>query len=244
MKSKEWFAEWFDTTYYHQLYANRNDEEAAAFIKLLIDFLDLDKSSYLLDLACGKGRHSITLNQQGFNVLGADLSANSIQEAKKNENASLEFMVHDMREIIPGKSFDGIFNLFTSFGYFDDTKENERVLHAIFHMLKPDGILVIDFMNASRCIRELVPSEVKVVGPLAFNIERRYDGHHIFKDIRFTDQGKDFHFTERVQALKEADFRELLTKQNFEIIRTFGDFSLNDFKEETSDRLILIARKK
>ena len=60
MKQKEWFAEWFDTSYYHTLYKNRDEQEAANFISRLIDDLKLPKSSYLLDIACGKGRHSIT----------------------------------------------------------------------------------------------------------------------------------------------------------------------------------------
>ena len=86
MNQKEWFAEWFDTSYYHQLYQNRNEEEAALFISNLLQFLNLPKSSKLLDLACGKGRHSVTLNSFGYEVLGVDLAANSIQEASKFQN--------------------------------------------------------------------------------------------------------------------------------------------------------------
>ncbi|MFN5878833.1 MAG: SAM-dependent methyltransferase, partial [Flavobacteriales bacterium] len=70
MSSKEWFADWFDTPYYHILYKNRNDEEAAHFIENLIEFIQLDLGSRVLDLACGKGRHSVTLNKLGYNVLG------------------------------------------------------------------------------------------------------------------------------------------------------------------------------
>ena len=69
MSSKEWFAEWFDTTYYHTLYKNRNDEEAEQFISKLLSFLNLKENASVLDLACGKGRHSVTLNKHDLTVL-------------------------------------------------------------------------------------------------------------------------------------------------------------------------------
>jgi cyclopropane fatty-acyl-phospholipid synthase-like methyltransferase len=65
MNSKEWFADWFDTSYYHTLYKSRNDDEAAKFISNLLTFLELEKDSKVLDLACGKGLQSVTLNQYG-----------------------------------------------------------------------------------------------------------------------------------------------------------------------------------
>lgn len=243
MSTKEWFAEWFDTPYYHTLYKDRNDEEAALFIKNLIGTLQLDPSSRVLDLACGKGRHSVTLNKLGYSVLGVDLSSNSIQQAKCFENDRLKFAVHDMREIIDGEKFDAVFNLFTSFGYFDALCDNECVIRSIHSMLKEEGYLVIDFMNAEKVISNLVLQEVKSVDGIDFHIERNYDGTHIFKHIRFEADERAHHYTERVQALKLGDFEKLLSENGFTIIRTFGDFSLNSYNENTSDRLIIIARK-
>lgn len=243
MSSKEWFAEWFDTSYYHTLYRDRNDEEAALFISNLILFLELDKSSKVLDLACGKGRHSVTLNKLGYNVLGVDLSPNSIQQAKQCENDRLKFAVHDMREVIQGEKFDAIFNLFTSFGYFDALCDNECVIRSIHTMLNENGFLIIDFMNAEKVISNLVMKELKSVDGIDFRIERIYDGTHIFKHIRFDADGRSHHYTERVQALKVGDFEKLLTENGFTIIRTFGDFSLNPYDPNTSDRLIIIAKK-
>jgi SAM-dependent methyltransferase len=243
MNSKEWFADWFDTSYYHTLYKSRNDEEAAKFISNLLTFLELEKDSKVLDLACGKGRHSITLNQHGYNVFGVDLSPNSISIAREKQNETLSFAVHDMREVIKDVKFSAIFNLFTSFGYFDTLRDNECVIRSIHEMLEVNGYLIIDFMNAQKVIENLVESEVKVVDGIAFYLTRNYDGTHIFKNIHFNADDQEFNYTERVQALKEKDFVQLLTENNFEIIRTFGDFSLNVFNEKTSDRLIIIAKK-
>ena len=75
-KITDWFEHWFDTKYYHLLYDNRDEKEAEFFMKNLILFLELKKGSRILDLHCGKGRHSVFLNSKGCNVVGADLSRN------------------------------------------------------------------------------------------------------------------------------------------------------------------------
>lgn len=244
MKSKEWFESWFDTTYYHSLYKNRDEIEAKLFVSKLVHFLNPKSGTKILDLACGKGRHSITLNELGMNVLGVDLSKNSILDAKQFENETLKFDVHDMRNSIANHSFEIIFNLFTSFGYFDDYSDNKKVIDAIHSMLSSQGKLVIDFMNSEKAVNNLVLEESKMEDGITFNIMRNYDGNHIFKHIKFEDNDEKFHFTEKVQALKYPDFVNLLLNAGFEIENTFGDFYLNKFNPQSSDRLIIIATKK
>ena len=200
----EWFAEWFDTHYYHLLYRNRDNEAAKLFITRLLGELTLDENASVLDLACGKGRHSRTLAEQGFRIVGADLSSNSIEAARLNAPKNAEFIVHDMREVIPNQSFDAIFNLFTSFGYFDSMEENAKVVAAIHTMLKPNGFLVIDFMNTQRIIEGLVAKEVKESSGIHFHIERKVEGEHIVKTIAFEDKGRNFQYEERVQHIHLA----------------------------------------
>lgn len=242
---KNWFASWFDSPYYHKLYANRDFEEAEFFIQNLINYLDLNHTEKVLDLACGKGRHAFFLSQFGLDVTGLDLAVNSIAEAKQKHNhARLKFDVHDMREVYKNEKFQIVFNLFTSFGYFDEEDDNLKVLYAIHCMLEENGKLLIDFMNASKVIADLVLEEEKTCSETSFYITRNYDGKHIFKDIRFSDNSKQYHFTEKVQALKHSDFKHLLEKTGFEIEATFGDYNLNTFDENNSPRLIILARKK
>jgi 2-polyprenyl-3-methyl-5-hydroxy-6-metoxy-1,4-benzoquinol methylase len=70
--TETWFSSWFDTPYYHILYKERNYREAQVFMDNITHYLNLPEKAKVLDLAC-KGRHSIYLNQLGFDVLGADL---------------------------------------------------------------------------------------------------------------------------------------------------------------------------
>ena len=81
MKKEDWFKNWFDSPYYHVLYKNRDKNEANVFIQNLVNWLQLDKSSTVLDLGCGKGRHAIELKKKYKKVVGIDLSKKSIDEA-------------------------------------------------------------------------------------------------------------------------------------------------------------------
>jgi 2-polyprenyl-3-methyl-5-hydroxy-6-metoxy-1,4-benzoquinol methylase len=241
MEKSEWFEEWFDTPFYHILYQDRDLEEATVFVTHLVEQLKIKKGAKILDLACGKGRHSKTLNNLGFDVTGSDLSVNSIAQAKIYENDSLRFVVQDMREPIPNEKFNVILNLFTSFGYFDQTEDNLVVLNACHKMLEKKGLLVIDFMNSDKVIHSLVPFETKTVEGITFSITREFDKTHICKSISFGHIGRVHAYTERVQALRKDDFEDLLKKSNFTIKKCYGGYELNPFHKENSDRLIIIA---
>ena len=119
----QWYASWFNTPYYHILYRDRDHAEARTFMDKLTHHLGLSRESHILDLACGRGRHSLYLNSIGFEVTGVDLSEESIAYAKQFENDRLHFDIHDMCKPY-SKKFDAVFNLFTSFGYFENDADN------------------------------------------------------------------------------------------------------------------------
>ena len=240
-QSNNWFASWFDTPYYHILYKDRDEEEAEFFMDNLVHYLNLPEDAKILDLACGKGRHAFHLNQLGFDVTGADLSANSIAEAKEMATGSLHFQVHDMREQFDEK-FDAIFNLFTSFGYFEDDNDNLKTLTAMRDSLTETGFAVIDFMNVNYVIANLVPEEVKTVDNIDFHIKRYVKDGHIFKEIDFEDQGQKFHFTERVQALTLENFESMMEEAGIYLLDIFGDHKLRKFHKTESERLIMIFK--
>jgi len=240
-KTENWFASWFDTPYYHILYKDRNYREAQIFMDNLTHYLNLPEKAKVLDLACGKGRHSIYLNQLGFDVIGADLSENSIEIATKNANDTLHFQVHDMRDSFDEK-FDAIFNLFTSFGYFENDEDNLKTLIAIKESLSDYGFAVIDFMNVHHVIPNLVPEETKSVDGIDFHIKRYVADNHIIKEIDFEDQGEHFHFTEKVQALTLEDFQGMMEEAGIYLLDTFGDYKLKKFHKNTSERLIMIFK--
>jgi len=241
---KKWFDTWFNTKYYHILYKNRDYSEAENFISNLVNNLKIGENDTILDLACGKGRHSIYLNKLGFNVIGVDLSKESIAFANQYKNKKLSFFVHDMRESMPNHTFDFVFNLFTSIGYFEDENENVKMLQSVDSYTNHNGILVIDFMNAHKVIQNLVKSEIKIIDGISFNISRDIINGFIVKTIEFTDEGENYKFQEKVQALQLSDFERYLKNTNFCIYKTVGDYNLGNFDLEKSNRLIIFAKKK
>jgi len=89
---QQWFKDWFNSHYYHLLYQNRDEQEALDFIQKLIAHLNPMPAAKMLDVACGKGRHSKALADYGFDVTGIDLSEESIAEAKEQEADNLHFI--------------------------------------------------------------------------------------------------------------------------------------------------------
>lgn len=242
-KSKAWFEEWFDTPYYHILYKERDFREAGLFIDNLIKELEIQKGHKILDLACGKGRHSIYLNQKGMDVVGADLSEKNITLAKQFENDSLHFKVHDMRKSITENRYDFILNLFTSFGYFESDEENLQTLSSVYGGLKSKGEFVLDFLNSDKVKNNPSEEIVKEVDGIAFKIRKEFANGFIHKAIKFSDGNENRDYEEKVMAISEDKFEEYFSILGFEVIAKHGDYNLGDYNSEVSDRLIFRVRK-
>ncbi len=240
----DWFKDWFNSPYYHLLYKNRDEKEARFFMDTLLCKLSLKEHSYILDLACGKGRHSKHLNEKGFDVTGIDLSEESISCALPYEKANLHFYVHDMRNDFRINYYDAVFNLYTSIGYFDDAKDNVKVLKAASNALKTNGILVVDFFNASKVIANIVLEETKAIEGVVFSISKKVEANIIKKYICITDKDKVIEYEEKVQALTLKDFEEYFAVCGFQLEQVYGSYLLEDFNLDQSDRLILVASKK
>ncbi|WP_425075636.1 class I SAM-dependent methyltransferase [Psychroserpens sp. S379A] len=240
-KTTQWYASWFDTPFYHILYKDRDYTEAQLFMDNLTAYLNIPEHGKILDLACGKGRHSMYLNSLGYNVSGVDLSENSIAHAKQFENESLHFKVHDMSQPL-GETFDAVFNLFTSFGYFDNDETNLQTIKAIKANLNDYGFGVIDFMNSEYVIDNLVASDIKTVEGIDFKQKRHIENGYIIKTIDFTADNKNYSFQERVKAFTLNDFEMLFQKAGVHLLDVFGDYKLNKFHKNTSERLIMVFK--
>ncbi|TXK51297.1 class I SAM-dependent methyltransferase [Pontibacter qinzhouensis] len=240
---EEWFSTWFDSPYYHVLYSDRDEQDAHSFIDNLLAYLHPKPTDTILDLACGKGRHSVYLSRKGYRVTGIDLSGQSIAYAKQFESEQLHFSKHDMRQVYKPASFDVVLNLFTSFGYFDNETENVVALVAAADSLKHGGKLVIDFMNTEKTIEHLVAHEQKTVHGIQFKITRGVENGFIVKSIAFTDQGQNFTFVERVRALRQEDFMEYFRMAKLRLVDVFGNYKLDPYCRLQSERMIYVLKK-
>lgn len=243
IKETAWYQSWFDSPYYHILYKHRDFDEATQFVQTLISFLNLPNHASILDLACGRGRHSIQFNKAGFSVTGLDLSPKSIDEANLTSHPNLEFYVHDMRDHFRSNYYDLVVNLFTSFGYFDDLHDNKRVISNIHWALKSKGIFVLDYFNSEFIQKNLIAKEIKIIDGIEFNIHREIASDKVKKHIQFSDQGQSFLFTEEVNLFSASVLNQMIEKTGFKIKQIFGNYHLNQFHQNESPRVIIIAQK-
>ena len=239
----EWFQSWFDTPYYHILYQHRDEQEAKKFIVNICKFLQFKNGDKVWDLCCGKGRHSLELRNLNLEVVGTDLSQQSIQFANQFKKEGLQFFVHDMRDSFRENQFDAVLNLFTSFGYFDTVEENQRVIESVYKSLKSGGQFLIDFLNVDYVIQNLIETEVRILGGIEFNIRRQISDNYVVKTIRFFAEEKEFEFQEKVNLLDKEYFVTTLSKSGFQDLTFFGDYDFNEFNPKTSPRLIIACKK-
>jgi len=240
-----WFKDWFNSPYYHQLYFNRDDNEAAAFIDNLISYLKPAAGSTMLDVACGKGRHSIQLANKGFDVTGIDLSDDSINEALESQSETLHFYKHDMRLPFRINYFDYAFNFFTSFGYFKTRREHDNAIRTIAQSIKKNGTFVMDFLNVHYAEDHLVHQSEKEIDGINFIITKWYDETHFYKKIVVEDEAlhEPLVYTEKVAKFSLGDFTEMFAYQGLQIQEVFGDYAFGNYDVKKSQRMVMIAKK-
>jgi SAM-dependent methyltransferase len=199
----------------------------------------------MLDVACGKGRHSIQLASKGFDVTGTDLSEDSILEALKHEDEHLHFYQHDMRLPFWINYFDYAFNFFTSFGYFKTQREHDNAIRTIAQSLKQKGIFVMDYLNVHYAEDNFVHKSEKEIDGVTYIITKWYDETHFYKKIMVEDEAlnEPLVFTEKVAKFSLGDFTDMFAYQGMQIKEVFGDYNFKNYSVKNSPRLIMIAEK-
>ena len=252
MSEQAWYRDWFNSPFYHKLYFERDEKEAETFISTLIDYLEPAAGSYMLDVACGRGRHSRNLAEKGFKVTGIDISLESIAFAKKTvrknsygDNENPEFYQHDMRLPFRVNYFNYAFNFFTSFGYFKTRREHDDVIRTIANGLKPKGIFVIDYLNVHYSEDHMIYNEEKKINGTSYEIHRWHDETHFYKKIIIRDAllHHPIDYTEKVSKFSFGDLNDMLSYHGLQVQEVFGDYKLGNYDIRTKPRLIIVAKK-
>jgi cyclopropane fatty-acyl-phospholipid synthase-like methyltransferase len=239
-----WYATWFNTPYYHDLYSHRDHREARTLIQTLCKALKVEPGQRALDIACGRGRHAMVLAESGLHTVGIDLSPESIGVASEMAHDHLSFQVGNMLEPLEVESAHWVFNLFTSFGYFEDDAMHQQAIENMANALLPGGKLVLDYMNAEKIAAELVPKDQVKTDLATYEISRRVEDQTIVKSIKLSEDGCSiFNYEERVRAFSETELRAFMERAGLRVKSVHGDYELGTFDPEYSDRLIIIAEK-
>jgi SAM-dependent methyltransferase len=146
----DWYDGFFESDWLDYLALGQSAEWTDRTVAFVVEQLDLGEGTRVLDLACGRGRVAIPLAQRGCRVTGLDLSPRSLDLARRDAEAAgveLALVPRDMRDLDAVEAYDAVLNLYTSFGYFQEDEENERVLQAAGQALAPGGAFLIDTID-------------------------------------------------------------------------------------------------
>ena len=248
---------WYEKSFglkYLELYAHRDEQGARDDIRSIVEMVALSRDEPLLDLCCGAGRHLKVLRDMGFSrLVGLDLSKELLEVAAErlaaddasNLTGQVQLVRADMRFIPYANCFACILSLFTSFGYFEQDRENSVVLLAAHTSLKPGGILLIDYLSKDHVVAHLVACDEKTVGHRRIrNIRRLTDGaRRVEKTITITaGHGVAQEFLESVRLYSAEEMVAMLEDAGFVAIRTYGSLKGEPFTPE-SERLVIVAQK-
>jgi SAM-dependent methyltransferase len=140
-------------------------------------------------------------------------------------------------------TFDIVVNLFTSFGYFADDGQHQRVLREVAGVLKHGGVLVLDYFNSPSLMAGLIEREERAVGSQRVIIQRRIsdDQRFVLKEMHMMDDGRSF--IERVRLFDPDELVALVSDAGMEVMRRFGDYDASPLTAD-SPRLIIMAELK
>lgn len=241
----DWYRHSFGSDYLI-VYKHRDMQGAYEEVKKMIAWLELPEGSEVLDLCCGMGRHSMALNEFGYEVTGVDLSEVLLNEARKlDTDDRVRWIQGDMREVPVSRTFDGIVNLFTSFGYFEQDSENAKVLQEMDRLLKPGGKFLIDFLNADVVEARLVPRSERSEDGMHIEEIRQIQDGFVRKTILISEQGQETRkYLEQVKLYGVEEFKSLLAPTGLIIDKIYGDYEANSFDPSNSPRLIIVGHKR
>ncbi|GGF59520.1 methyltransferase [Paenibacillus albidus] len=241
----EWYEESFGEDYLI-VYKHRDFGGARREVEQMIGWLDLPSGAKVLDLCCGMGRHSLALAEAGYEVTGVDLSEALLREARSQNGAEQVTWIHsDMRELPLAGGFDAVVNLFTSFGYFEEDKDQVKVLREIHRMLKPEGKFIIDFLNPAHVIRHLVPHSTREDGENLIDESRRIENGYVMKDIILTSKsdGTPRLYHERVKLYPREKFQEMIAEAGLQLKKVHGSYEEESYDAENSRRMIFCGTR-
>jgi SAM-dependent methyltransferase len=244
--------EWFDNdSFWRELYPFMFPEERIADAEeQMTKALALTKpaGNSVLDLCCGPGRCTIALAKKGFSVTGVDRTKYLLDKARAKASAAhvkIEWVRKDMRDFVRPNSFDLVLSMFTSFGYFDDKREDVMVLENIFTSLQPGGACLIDVLGKERLAKILVSTTSTPLPGGSMLVER----HDVFDDwTRVRNEwllirnGKVRSFKFHHTIYSGLELRERMERAGFVDVTLCGNLD-GDAYGPNAERLIAVGRK-
>jgi SAM-dependent methyltransferase len=212
-----------------------------------VRLLQIPPGGSILDACCGVGRHSLEFAHLGYRVTGVDRTEGYLEAAMDSAEADgmdIEFVLEDVRRFCRKNSFDGIVNMFTSFGYFETIEEEQQTLLNFYTSLKPNAKLLIDVIGKELLARNFTTSEWYEHDG-GFVISRyaiKDDWTKLWNRWIYYKEGERYEYSFAHRVFSAQELKNLLLQTGFRQVDIFGTLE-GDPYDEHADRLIALARK-
>lgn len=235
--------EQFWTEFRDLLFPEDKVDSAEEEVEKIIDLTGLEPGK-ILDMPCGVGRHSKELNEKDFKVVGVDKTSSYVKEARENFSGDIEFVNQDMKDFRRENEFNAVINWWNSFGYFEDKKDDQKMLENIFASLKEGGILAMDVWGKELAAKNGFGRRWSKNGEM-YNMEKTRIKNNWKKSettwIKIENGEKvEYVWEQRLYAASELE--KALNDAGFSKVEFYGNLEGDDYDED-ADRMIVVAEK-
>ena len=253
MKHKE---EWFNDDDFWEQYApimfdENRWSEVPAVAKSIAGFVGvaapLTRPLSVVDLCCGFGRITLELARLGFAATGVDITASYLRTANEDaasEGLKIEYIQNDVRTFKREKAFDVAINLYNSFGFFADPKDDALLLKNAYTSLRVGGTMIIDVQGKELAVRDYIEAEwFERAGYIVLTETMPVDSWGSLSNrwvLLKNAQRLEKVFIQRLYAASEL--RALVRAAGFSKVEIYGGWDKRDYDQD-ADTLIVIGRK-
>jgi SAM-dependent methyltransferase len=247
-RARYWWDEMFGDDFLRTM-DRLTDSQVRHEVEFIEESLGVQEGAIILDLACGSGRHAVEMAVRGYNVVGYDLSVAMLARAADeahDRNQKLNFLQGDMRDMGFEEMFDAVYCWSTSFGYFDDEK-NQLVAQRIHRALRKGGLLLLDVANRD-FVAKVQPSLVWFEGEGCVCMDdMRVDfitSRLRVKRMIMLDDGRSRELDYSIRLYTLHELGNMLHDVGFKVIEVSGHIATPKvFMGADSPRLLVLAEK-
>lgn len=251
----DWWKRIFDETYLiTDARSVCDDELTCKEVDFLEEVLKVDRSWPILDLCGGQGRHSLELSRRGFqDVTVLDYSGYLInlgKEKARREGLNTFFIRRDARDTdLASERFKIIIVMASSFGYFVDEYENEKILLEANRLLMPEGTLLLDLPNRDYVLKNFNPeSWHEADDEILVCRQRRLEEDILYSREKVISKSRggirDETYCTRLYS--EEKIIEMMISSGFSSIKVQKDYMSHENRGDygcMTNRMIVIAHK-
>jgi ubiquinone/menaquinone biosynthesis C-methylase UbiE len=240
--TSNWWRTYFGSDFF-QLHVDLFPEELSRReVAGMIELLRLPVGAAVLDVPCGWGRHAVLLAEQGYQVVGADLSFELLRRGARGPR----YVAADVRrQPLADASFDAVLNVFTSLGLFLDDAADLAALREAHRLLKPQGRFLLESMHRDDVVADYAERDGwRLPDGTQVRVRRRFDAVRGISYERLQwRKGEQHGRKQHALRLRTAtEIAALLQAAGFDDVEYYGDWDGRPFTHRDSS-IIAVATK-